>query len=198
MVLGGWLMKYKDQKIVERLYKKTRELLLIQGVKGWNMNTLAAESGIAKSTLYRIINSKEELVLSIILEDMRQIEIDIKKILLEAENADVTKEISNFASEKVPLVFGNYLKEAILEYPELEDKVKENEDTIRQIVFMFLEYGQQRGQIKKDIDPLTIFELLMGIILHFVRIGYSGDVLSKKIYHGFNYIFYGIRVNTGE
>lgn len=191
-------MKYKDQKIIERLHKKAREMILNRGIKGWNMGTLAAEAGIAKSTLYRIIDSKEELILGIIIENMQRIEVDLKKILLDDENEDLIEKVSALASENVPLLFGTYLNEALLEYPELEDKVKENEENIQQAVLMFLKHGQTRGQIKMNIDLLTVFELIMGTILQFVRIGYSGDELSRKLNNSFKYIFDGIRVNPSE
>lgn len=189
-------MKYKDDRIIERLHKKTKELIMSRGVKGWNMNTLATESGIAKSTLYRIIDSKEALILEVILEDMRRLEHGVKYILMNDSSSDIIESISELVTEAVPLMFGSYLNEALMEYPELEEKVKENEDNIRESVMMFIDYGQQRGQIKENVDPVTVFQTMLGVVLQFVRLGYTGDQLTEKINQGFKYIFEGIRVSS--
>lgn len=187
-------MKYKDEKIKSRLHKKTRELLLTKGVKGWNMNTLATESGIAKSTLYRMINSKEELIRDVIVEDMRAIEYKINDILTSNDNDDIINKISKTITEYVPMMFGSYLNEALLEYPTLEEQVQKREQNIRHSIMLFIELGQKKDQIKDGVDGITVFETLLGIVLQFVKLGYGGNELSKKIYQSFQYVFEGIRI----
>lgn len=186
-------MKYNDQKVIERLKEKTRELIVARGVKGWSMETLAKESGIAKSTLYRIIESKEALILDIVLSDMRKFEQEYEQILANREDFNFIEKIGKFISRNVTIYFGTYLNEALLEYPTLEDQVKANEEKIKNITIMFLELVKNQNEIRKDIDSVTFFESLMGIILHFIRLGYSGEVLTYKISIGFSFIIESIK-----
>jgi len=68
-------MKAKNKTLEERVYRAAEQFLTRYGIKGWNMNDLAAESGITKRTLYKIIESKEQLIRNIVFAnvmDMRE------------------------------------------------------------------------------------------------------------------------------
>ena len=64
-------MKIRDEKIQENVIRATEKLYLKQGINGWNMDTVARESGLAKNTLYKIIGSKEQLVVTIVIGRLR-------------------------------------------------------------------------------------------------------------------------------
>ncbi len=61
------MAKSENKEIIRRIHKVTLMLILKQGVKGLNMNELAKTVGVAKGTLYKIINSKEQLIQEIAL-----------------------------------------------------------------------------------------------------------------------------------
>jgi len=186
-------MKYNDSQIEERVFKKTKELITTRGVKGWSMNNLAKESGVAKNTLYRMINSKEELIRDVILRDLEYIEKQLNQIMMSEDPSTVIEQMSKLISTDVVFYIGGYLNEALMEYPNLEERVQENEENIQNAVIMFIKLGQIQNQIRKDIDPKTVFESIMGMILHFIRLGYTTDQLSNKLELAFNYFFDGIK-----
>ncbi len=187
-------MKYKDERLVENLYKKTRELIISRGVKGWNMSTLASELGMARSTVYRMVDSKETLILEVVLDDIKKVEKGIKSILLRPDKSDVIDRISELLTDNVPLMLGDYMTDVLLEYPSIDDHVKKNEENIRKSIKTFIKTGQTLKKIKKDVDADTLFETLVGIILQFVRLEYSGEVLTKKVKQSFQYVFRGIEI----
>jgi len=65
-------MKIHNEHIREKVNKCAKKLLYTHGVKGWNMTMLAAEAGLARNTLYKIIGSKEKLVETIVLYQLRE------------------------------------------------------------------------------------------------------------------------------
>ena len=46
-----------------KILQKTVELLQKHSVHGWNMDELSEQAGLSKNTLYKIIGSKEELMI---------------------------------------------------------------------------------------------------------------------------------------
>ena len=52
--------KKNDKNIHDNILTVAERLLLAYGIKGWNMDSVAQEAGIAKNTLYKIIDSKEQ------------------------------------------------------------------------------------------------------------------------------------------
>jgi len=186
-------MKCNDSQVEERIYRKTKELITSKGIKGWHMDHLAKESGMAKNTLYKIIGSKENLILEVVLNDLKQVEEEFKALLMLGDEKLITQKLSDLISRNIIDFIGGYLNEVLLEYPSLEDKVKANEDNIRNMIVTFIIMGQSQNQFKKEVDPRIFFESILGIILHQVRLGYSGDVLSDKIEKAFTYMLEGIK-----
>lgn len=185
-------MKYNNQEIEEQIYNKTRLFLEERGVKGWNMDQLAKESGLAKNTLYKIVGSKEDVITNIVLRDMKYIESQLKLFFAdESRHGEVVTVVKLFA-ELFTNTHGAYLNEVLLEYPSSGKKIKENKCIMEERVISFLNKKIKQGTFKPECEAEVIYEILNGITIHFIKLGYYGDTLLNRLIVSYKYIIYGI------
>ena len=69
-----------------RINKAADELVFTYGVRGWNMNDCAQEAGITKRTLYRYIDSKEQLVEMVLKRFIRKTQLTLASALEKEED----------------------------------------------------------------------------------------------------------------
>ena len=62
-------LKTNNEEVIRSVYSNTIRMVNDYGIRGWNMDDLARESGLAKNTLYKIIGNKEALIMNIV-DDM--------------------------------------------------------------------------------------------------------------------------------
>lgn len=169
-------MKVCNEDIKGRVIHTTSEFLKKYGLKGWNMDLLAHETGLAKNTLYKIIGSKENLleetVLSKIKEDLAQIGHIID------EEHDYLKAINRMTERFADLVKNNFnyvIPNIFLEYPAIEKKVMSSREEIYASLYSFIDTGMERGLIRDDVTPEFIVDLIKGVVIHYFRSGLTGD-----------------------
>ncbi|SHJ76747.1 transcriptional regulator, TetR family [Anaerocolumna jejuensis DSM 15929] len=186
-------MKFNDKQSEIRVLEKTAELLSRRGIRGWNMDELAAEAGLAKNTLYRIIGSKEKLIERVVLEYCHRGLSRMIEIIDHGEDYMQTMEtIAAEFPEHMNRLYADFLYEVLMEYPNLEKAVRSHRDELTMEITEFIRRGIEEGYLKKDIQPESVFEYLQAIILFFVKSGLKGKELSEKIHGGFNCLIYGI------
>ena len=69
-------MVYMEQKhtiIKQKIDKAAEKIIFSYGIRGWNMSEFANEAGITKRTLYKYVNSKEELVENALLSFIKDV-----------------------------------------------------------------------------------------------------------------------------
>ncbi len=186
-------MKFNDQQSEQRVLEKAGEFLSRRGIRGWNMDELSAEAGLAKNTLYRIIGSKEKLIEHVVLENCYRGLSKMAEIIDREDSYMNTLEIiaAEFP-EHMNNLYADFLFEVLLEYPNLEKVVRSHRDEMTVKITDFLYRGMTEGYLRKDIQPELVFEFLQAIVLFFVKSGIKGKELSDKIHEGFRSLIYGI------
>lgn len=186
-------MKFNNKQSEQQVLKKAAEFLFRHGIRGWNMDQLAAEAGLAKNTLYRIIGSKEQLIERVILDYCRSGHSRIIEII-DRENGymETLKAIVEEYPEHMNSLYADFLQEVLLEYPGLEKAVRSYRDEMTTRITDFIRRGIVEGYLREALQPETVFELLQAIILFYIKAGFNGLDLSGKIREGFCCILYGI------
>ena len=145
----------------------TLELLAEEGYQGLSIEEVAARAGVGKTTIYRRWASKEELVM----EAIRQVQIDVP--VMDTGNfrndlAALLKTVyQGFMAHPYPYPFlGKLVLEFIGEYqtnPEIF------QDALTQLIFPrfqrffhMVEQAQAREEIRGDIDPELVLDLVAG------------------------------------
>ncbi len=192
-------MKFKSKAAEEKVFKSAETLMSRYGIKGWNMNDLAKESGITKRTLYKIISSKEEFIRDI---SFKNIKVMREKILEVIKSDSGFMERIELLAVVVPgLLKNNYIKtysDILTEFPELEaDIVRENE-LIFNDMKDFFQAGIDMGYLRKDISPDLIHHMVQAIILYFAKYPASGSEFHEKMKMALHCLINGIVIHERQ
>jgi len=175
-------MKTKNKALEERIFKHTEAFIARNGIKGWNMNDLAAEAGITKRTLYKIIESKELLIREIVFRNIFEIRDKISEILKTGD--DVLTSIDRIISTITELLRNNIINrygDILNEFPDLESEiVKENEIFFSQLRD-FLSRGIAEGYLMKDLSPDFMYRSFLAILFYFIKYSKSQEEAADSI-----------------
>lgn len=186
-------MKYNDQAILNNIYDKTKELLTIRGVKGWNMDQLAKESGLAKNTLYKIIGSKENVIIEVISRDIRIVCEQIEDLLNgDAKHIGDVLQVAEIFSNAMAKTHGAYLDEVYLEYPNSAKIIIEKKQQTMDSLQAFLKRNIENNVFRQDVDEVLLVNILEGIFLQLLRMGDTGDKLLQQLTKTFDYLLNGV------
>jgi AcrR family transcriptional regulator len=186
-------MKAKSSHVNEKVMKVAAKKIFESGAKGWNMDQLAAESGITKRTLYKIIPSKEKLIEGIVMDIIQNIQADISKII--EQGGEYTSVIERIIASN-PLfmdkMFSKTMQDIILEYPAIEKRLYMSRAELTERLVSFIQAGIEKGYLRHDLDPNLILELFQAVLFYFVRFNPKDGDYSNKMRAAFNCILQGI------
>lgn len=163
-------MKTKNKALEERILRNTESLISRNGIKGWNMNDLASHAGITKRTLYKIIESKEQLIREIVFKNIFEIRDKISEIIKGSD--DVLSGIDHIITTIAELLRNNIINrygEILNEFPDLEAEiVKENAIFFSQLRD-FLSKGIEDGYLVKDLTPDFMYRTFLANLFYFIK-----------------------------
>src|SRR5215471_1937911 len=182
----------------------TLELLAEEGFQGLSIEAVAAKAGVGKTTIYRRWASKDELVMDAI----RQVQVDIPAAL----------DTGNFRNDLAVLLKTAYQGFMAHPYPflgklavkfigEYQTNPEIFQDAIAQLIIPRLqrfvhmvEQAQVRGEVRRDIDPALVLELISGtLMIHWVltqsRLPSSTSVVDVWVERMIDTIMQGIGTN---
>ncbi|MFA8434630.1 MAG: TetR/AcrR family transcriptional regulator [Marinifilaceae bacterium] len=189
------MAKVGKKEVEEKIFQVAQNMVLHYGVKGLNMNDLAAECGVAKGTLYKIIGTKEDLIQKIAFEIFNQ----NSKVILEPFRAfeDYDEIISCFLDRYLNLCAGyeRVLTQQIYrEYPGIESLLDEHFQKDIKVVRDRFEQWQQEGVIRKDISPENIVTSMAAINDHFVKSELSDEKVVESLLEIFRFFLNSLKV----
>lgn len=186
-------MKVHDTELQERIIRLTGDLIGRRGLKGWNMDLLAAEAGVAKNTLYKIITSKEDLVERVALHTVTTVQYQLVKIIQEGgDYLETFEKLVAAFPRLLGTVGADSMREIFLEYPSIEKSVRKHQDTITDTIINFIGRGIEAKILRNDVSPEFIFDLLRAIVLFQIGSGAMGEKLSKNIETSFHCLAHGL------
>lgn len=191
-------MKVSNNEIRIRVILIARDLLRRHGLKGWSMDDLAREAGLAKNTLYKIIGSKESLLEQAILSKMMENHAHIESII--QEETDYATAVSRMTERYTDLVKNNFdslIPSIFLEYPSIEKKIILALKDIRASLVAFIVNGVEKGIVRDDMTPEFILDLIEGIVRHFYRSGLTGDRFEMSFQCAMDCLINGLRKKDG-
>jgi len=181
----------------------TLELLAEEGFQGLSIEAVAARAGVGKTTIYRRWSSKDELVMDAI----RQVQIDVPVM-----------DTGNFRNDLAALLKTVYQGFMAYPYPflgklvlkfigEYQTNPEIFQGAITQLIIprfqrfiQMVDQAQAREEIRGDIDPALVLELISGsLMIHLVftqsRLPSSTPVVDVWIERMIDAIMSGIEKN---
>ncbi len=151
--------------IKDRILNNTIELFRTKGIKNITTETIAAESGISKKTLYEVFKSKEEMVIEI---------INYSKLIFDSQWINIfsklkeTKETVDFLElfhelmEAVKQIFyilsTPFLADLKKHYPLIWNNLREyRRAKIRSYFSILFKIGQESGYLRRDVNPELVY-----------------------------------------
>ncbi len=190
-------MKSKSKVTEEKVFKSAETLMSRYGIKGWNMNDLAAASGITKRTLYKIITSKEQLIRDVAFNNINVIREKLFEII--RKNEGFMESLEMIIVTIPELLKNNYINnysDILNEFPELEaDLVHANEKLSNDLLFFF-QRGIESGFIRNSVTPAFINQMFQGLIIHFAKYSRSETETAEKISLALRSLVFGISSRT--
>jgi AcrR family transcriptional regulator len=150
-----------DRRILEATFRQ----LVDVGYGALSIEAVAAEAGVAKTTIYRRYPTKAELVVDALRVEVAFVpppgDIDARTAL----ELFVRQAIAVLIDSGAIRILGSFLVEETRE-PGLLDVFRERIIGPRRgLVEQMLRRGIERGEIRSDIDPLIVTEMIAGAIV---------------------------------
>ena len=149
------------------LLDATRELLAEVGFANLTIEGVAARTGVAKTTIYRRYRSKTDLALAVLLDMVGDVST---QPYLEDTGTELTQLVDRTVVLMCTSVMGRIMKGLVSEVaadPELAQVYRERVVSHRLAdVSALVERGISRGELRADLDPEMVTDLLLGPIYY--------------------------------
>jgi len=168
-----------ERTLRDRIKEAIKVKFLKSGYKSVRTEDIAKELGISKRTLYENINSKQDAIKEILIDEHHRIfEILKQNIINAAEDVNILpgesfKNVYNTIIEHVKVFNMDVINDIKINIPSISDEFNETLDCkmLEQITQIF-EIAKKRGVMKNSINPKILFYMTAFAI--------EGIILNKK------------------
>jgi AcrR family transcriptional regulator len=166
----------RDTGVDERILASTFRQLVEVGYAGLSIESVASDAGVAKTTIYRRYPTKRDLVVAALRESTPFPAPSLDLPAREALEAFVRGAVSVLIESGAFRVLGSLLVED-QRHPGLLEVFRQRIlDPRRAMVETMLRRGIERGELRGDVDPLIVTEMIAGAVFgHHVILGLKGD-----------------------
>jgi AcrR family transcriptional regulator len=186
-------VKTKSILVRQRVIRTAQKKILSSGARGWSMDELAADSGITKRTLYKIVPSKERLVGDIVIEFIRGVQKGIADLIAEGgDYPSVLERIVTRFPSFLDTMHSRTMRDIFLEYPAIENEVHARRAELTESLALYLGAGVDSGYLRDDVDPEFILQLFQAVVFYFVRFAEKSEDYSDKIGLALRCVLHGI------
>jgi AcrR family transcriptional regulator len=166
----------RDRGADDRILLAAFEQLVRVGYGGLSMEAVAAEAGVAKTTVYRRYPTKRDLVVAALREEVPFPPMPADLPTHEALARLVRQAITVLIDSGAARILGSLLVEDQRE-PGLLDVFRQRIlGPRRAIIVAMLQRGIERGEVRPDMDPLVVTEMIAGAVFgHHVILGLTAS-----------------------
>jgi AcrR family transcriptional regulator len=166
----------RSEDLDRRILAATFQQLVEVGFAALSIEAVAVQAGVAKTTIYRRYATKAELVVAALRVEVPFVPPAEQLPAREALDAFVHQAIRMLIESGAIRILGSLLVEEAREPGLLEVFRKQVLAPRRQIVEAMLHRGVERGELRADIDPLIVTEIIAGAIFgHHAILGLAAD-----------------------
>jgi AcrR family transcriptional regulator len=173
----------RDADADRRILAATFRQLVDVGYGALTIEAVAAEAGVAKTTIYRRYPTKSDLAVAALSVEVPFAPSSPALTAREALDQFVHQAIAVLIDSGAFRVLGSLLVEEARERGVLDAFRERLLRPRRELVEQMLHRGIERGEIRPDIDPLIVTEMVAGAIFgHHVLLGLPGtDEWTDKL-----------------
>jgi AcrR family transcriptional regulator len=188
----------------QRIVAAARRHFFAYGFRAVTMDDLARELGMSKRTLYAHFPSKVALVEAVLLDKVRRVESDLKRITFDSSSdfPAALQELLARVHKHMEEVQPPFMRDLQRETPEMFAIVEtRRRDNIHKYFGKLLGDGQIAGIIRKDVPTVLIVEILLAAteaIMNPQRLMELGIAPKDGFSAILSVIFQGVVTETGR
>lgn len=175
----------KKQKTKQAILEAAIALFSEYGYEKTSIARIARRAGIGKGTVYGYFQTKKEIIRGFCEYELEQIHLQLVK--RSNPNATILEQMliiymTEFHHVTHNREFGRiYMRESVFPTDAELQTNQENEDKYFQLLFPILEKGQQRGELRKDIDLLYITAHFYSLYILIISAWYTGRIVTEEV-----------------
>jgi AcrR family transcriptional regulator len=178
-------MKTKLSERQQEIINASLELIAEKGIQSLTIKNLSKKIGLVESAIYRHYESKSKILIAL-LDEISEQKQNENKTEVAGVFEFIEKKLENHfeAFQKNPaLVSVVFAEELFQNEPQLVEKTRNKVEKSIEAMSDLIQNGQQRGEIRADIDAGIISTMINGSIRMLVKqwkmSGYSFDLISR-------------------
>jgi AcrR family transcriptional regulator len=175
-----------------RIVRTAHQLFVNRGYRNVTIQDLASELGMSKKTIYQHVNSKEEIAEAVIKETMQQISGHIDSSTISSGNPlEILRQTLGQIKEEILRLSPLFLDDIQKVVPELWDQITRFRSEKARFVGTLITEAQEKGLIKKSINPQIATALFLESLQALVRPevwtrhGFTADELIGTLFNVF-------------
>lgn len=144
-----------ESKIREWILDRTTERFYADGLSNLTMDEVAGDAGISKKTLYKIIPSKNDLILSVIGRQIDIVESRQREIMADS-SLDFSGKLDGMV-RAVSALLARIQQKSVMDMlrlsPDIWNLIRARRVRLLESMALILEEGRNEGRLRDDIPP---------------------------------------------
>ena len=142
-----------EEKVTERILDRTVDRIFSGGFSGFTMDDVASDAGVSKKTLYRLLPSRNKLIITAVERQVNRVKRRQEAIIADASLSYCEKlnAMLTVVSEVISRVNRQTLKDLARLHPEVWEVIRERRMLLLKNMTRILEEGREAGEIRTDI-----------------------------------------------
>ncbi len=190
-------------EVQERILKKALELYTTMGIKNITMDTIAAELGVSKRTIYELFTDKTNLVKQAVKEMVEDDRVEMMEIISESRNVvEALYLIGEKGRKRRGEICPAFIKDIQKYYPQVQEIILGDKKNYGEsVTYTLLKKGTKEGIFRKDLnlDLVNVFIHEMMAAMHNQELYHSMKITPDDIMHNiFLPYWMGIATDKGQ
>lgn len=181
-------MAYEKEVLEKIILDASEKLLFRYGYKNLNLNDVAKEINISKTTLYKTFDSKYVVASRVIERLLENAELAMSELIqAELPLPEKLKQGIEIISKIYTKMDREFLYDLENSLPELWEKIDVARKEKESLITALLSKEQSKGVVRADIDPALLSALLLTLMRGMYNPGFfltysvTSDVVAKAI-----------------
>lgn len=175
----------KKQRNKQAIVEAAISLFSVHGYENTSIEQIAKAAGVGKGTFYSYFQTKNDLIKVFCKYELEKIHQELVK----RSNKDasileqmLTIYMTEFHHVTQNREFGRlYMRESVFPTDsDVQDNL-ENEDKYFQLLFPILQKGQERGELRKDVELLYMTAHFYSLYIMIISAWYTGRILTDEV-----------------
>jgi len=175
----------KKQRNKQAIVEAAISLFSAQGYENTSIEQIAKAAGVGKGTVYSYFQTKKDLIKGFCDYELEKIHLELVK--RSNQDASILEQMLTIYMTEFHHVTQNrefgrlYMRESI--FPKESDVQGnlETDDKYFQILFPILQRGQERGELRKDVELLYITAHFYSLYIMIISAWYTGRISTEEV-----------------